>query len=190
MANATTLECLKYLHNKGSTEEERQAFFATAPYVLRAQIISAQRGVKQAEVDYLVKHDLKTQQECLSREKELLHAEINAIFETCIRKIYNEEVKKLIISVLKILPEHPENIERVNECAGDLFKQFTNGSEIKKSLVLSKEVKLEGSVESMRNTMDTFLTQRLIDDLETLKSKSKYIYQELMKSANKTEEYL
>ena len=77
MANPTTIECLKYLQAKGQTEAERQTFFDNAPYVLKAQIISAQRNLKQPEVTFIVKSRNETVEQCREREKMHLKEEID-----------------------------------------------------------------------------------------------------------------
>lgn len=183
MANPTTIECLKYLHAKGETEAERQKFFDTAPYVLKAQIISAQRNLKQPEVTFIVKSRNETIEQCREREKIHLKEEIDIILETCIHSMYSKEVKNLILNILRELPPHQQNIESVNERAGDLFKELTTESLIVESKKLAKEIDLHGNVNEMRAQMDSFLNQHVADKLEVLKSKSQYIYSELMKSA-------
>lgn len=181
MANPTTIECLKYLQSKGESDAERQQFFDTAPYVLKAQVISAQRKLKQSEANFIVKAKNETRAQCIEREKMHLQEEIDQILETCVDSIYKGEVKNIIIGILKSLPPHDEKIEQVNEKAGAIYKEFTGKSKIEESKALAKEIKLSGDVYEMRAQMDMFLNRHLADKLAFLKSKTQHIYVELMK---------
>jgi hypothetical protein len=184
MANQTTIECLKYLQAKGHTAEERQHFFSRAPYVLKAQIISAQRGLKQQDVNFLVPTKFATREECLNNEREQLKKEIDLILETCINSIYNDQVKSLIVSILKTLPVHDDAIEQVNEKAGELYKKLTLENKIEESKRLAVELKLEGDEEAMRRAMDVFLNTYIANKLDELKSQAQFIYDELLKAKN------
>jgi len=184
MANPTTIQCLHYLQSKGESNEERQLHFSSAPYVLKAQIISAQRGLKQADVTYVKSVTPLSKEECLKRERELLRQEIDKILETCIYHFYNEEVKKLIIGILKTLPDHPDRLEEVNEAAGEIYKNLSKENVVEESKKLAREIPLEGSVESMRAAMDVFLNQHVAEKLEKLQAQAGSIYEKLSLACN------
>jgi hypothetical protein len=177
MANPTTIECLKYLHTQGTSEAERQEFFNNAPYVLRAQIISAQRNLKQPEVRF-PSVDVTEQ----NNEEIHLQKEIDSIAETCLHEKYKEKVKELILRELESMPEHFETIEEVNEKAGKLFTELTS-SDVHESKTLAKKIVFSGNRIQMRNKMDEFLNTLFANKLEYLASKTKYIKEELLKSA-------